>query len=382
MRIIIAPDKFKDSLTAAEAAACMARGAARVYPQAELIPVPLSDGGEGLVPTLVEAAGGEMRFDTVTGPLGTPVRAGWGIMPDGRTAVIESAAASGLSLIPENRRNPLAASTDGTGELIRHALECGCPRLIIGIGGSATNDGGAGMARALGVRFIDQNGRDLPPGGAALLRLEHVDTTGLDPRLKKTAIRVACDVNNLLTGPRGASVIYGPQKGASKPMIDTLDRALRHYAQVLRRDLGVEVENVPGSGAAGGLGAGLIAFLGAQLIPGIDLVLDALEIEKDLARADLLLTGEGKLDAQSACGKAPIGAARMAKKYGVPVILFAGSVPQNTAEFHREGITACFSISPGPLASKESMSRAKDLLEWKTAEVLGLWKTASEKCRS
>ncbi len=373
MRIIIAPDKFKGSMSAPEAAKCMARGIRSVLSNVELILFPLSDGGEGLIESLASAADDTINNLKVTGPLGKPVEAQWGIIDDGNTAVIEMAAASGLSLVPENERNPLIATTYGTGQLIKAALDHGCSNLIIGIGGSATNDGGAGMVRALGAKLLDQNEQPLANGGAELQRLAKIDLSGLDHRLKEVSVKVACDVNNPLTGPNGASYIYGPQKGASKQMIEQLDQALKNYSRVIKKDLGIDIEDVPGSGAAGGLGAGLIAFLQAELCSGIELVLDALKIDQFLPRSRLLITGEGKLDAQSAQGKAPVGAARRAAKSNIPVVAIAGSLEGNLDMFHSEGITACFSIADGPLSLQESMDKGPRLLEIKTAELIRLW---------
>ena len=370
--IIIAPDKFKNSMTAAEAAKCIARGIKAVLPGAELTLLPLSDGGEGLVESLVEAAAGSFITSYVTGPLGLPQKAGWGLISEGKTAVIEMASASGLTMIPEQQRDPLITTTCGTGELIKAALDRDCSELIIGIGGSATNDGGAGMAMALGVKFLDSSGQQLGAGGAELSRLVKIDTSGLDPRLKKTKTRVACDVSNPLTGPQGASHVYGPQKGATPEMARQLDRALENYARVVERDLGIDVRFTPGAGAAGGLGAGLIAFLGAELLSGIDLVLDILEIDRFLPDCTLLITGEGRLDSQSVQGKAPIGAARRAKKFNVPVLALAGSIEGSTGAFHREGISASFAIADGPLSLEESLARGPQLLERKIAELMRL----------
>ncbi|MGB9859376.1 MAG: glycerate kinase, partial [Moorellaceae bacterium] len=271
-RIVIAPDSFKESLDAPQVAAAIAAGIKRVLPEVETVEVPLADGGEGLTTTLVAATGGRLMTATVTGPLGEPVTAKWGILGDGRTAVIEMAQASGLPLVPKEKRNPLYTTTYGTGELIRQALEEGCRRLIVGIGGSATNDGGAGMAQALGVKLLDQSGQDIPWGGIGLERLARIEMQDLDPRVKEAEILVACDVDNPLCGPRGASAVYGPQKGATPEMVRRLDAALAHLADIIARDLGLQVRDLPGAGAAGGLGAGLVAFLGATLRRGIELV--------------------------------------------------------------------------------------------------------------
>jgi glycerate 2-kinase len=381
MKIIIAPDKFKGSMSAAKAAESIARGIKSVMPAAQLQLIPLSDGGEGLIDSLVGSAKGTLMHSVVADPLGSPVKAAWGLLDDGKTAVIEMSTASGLTLVPEEKRNPSIATTYGTGELIKAALDHGCTRLIIGIGGSATSDGGAGMAQALGARFYDQHGQMLNYGGAELLRLDRIDVSALDNRLQSLTTLVACDVDNPLNGPLGASRIYGPQKGASPELVDTLDAALSNYAQVVKKDLGVKIDNVPGAGAAGGLGAGLIAFLGAELRSGIELVLDALQIDQLLPGCSLLITAEGKLDAQSAHGKAPVGIARRAARFGVPVIALAGSIESDLEQFHSEGLSACFAIADGPLTLEQSIARGPELLKNKTAELLRLWRIASSAIR-
>ncbi len=376
MKFIVAPDKFKGSMKASEAALQIEKGLLQVLPRAEIHKFPLSDGGEGLVEALSSKPGSSLITASVTGPAGQPVKAALGLIDEGKTGVIEMAAASGLALLRDEEKDPRLTTTRGTGELILTALDRGCKKLIIGIGGSATNDGGAGMARALGAKFFDNAGKCLREGGAALQGLERIDTSELDPRLKQAEVLVACDVDNPLTGPQGASHIYGPQKGATDKTAEELDRALKKYARVLEKDLGAAVENVPGAGAAGGLGAGLIAFLEARLISGIELVLEALEIEKYLPGCSLLITGEGKLDAQSTYGKAPIGVARKAKAYQVPVIALSGQLEGELALFHQEGILACFAIADGPLTLKESMGKGPYLLQTKTTELLRLWNAA------
>lgn len=372
IKILIAPDKFKGSMTAIEAANSIALGIKKVNPGAKLVKLPLSDGGEGLVDVMVNAAGGTVIETMVTGPLGNPVKAKWGLIEDKVKAVIEMSAASGLNLVSESKRNPSITSTYGTGELIKAAMDHGCNEIIVGIGGSATNDGGAGMARALGVKFNDFNKEPLAEGGSELIKLESLDLKEIDPRLERTKILVASDVDNPLIGPRGASIVYGPQKGASAEMAKNLDRALENYASVIKREIGINVDQLPGAGAAGGLGAGLIAFLGAELQPGIELVLDALNFDRHLEGCFLLVTGEGRLDGQSLHGKSPIGAARRAKKRNVPVLALAGSISGSRESFHREGITACFAIADGPLSLEESVARGPELLSKKAAEVMRL----------
>ena len=362
-------------MTAIEAADAIALGIKKSAPGAKLIKLPLSDGGEGLVDALVRAAGGTVQKTRVTGPLGSPVDAEWGVIEDGAKAVIEMSAASGLNLVPEEKRDPSITSTYGTGELIKAALDEGYREIIIGIGGSATNDGGAGMARALGINFYDSNKKPLQEGGLELSKLDSIDFTGIDARLKDAKIIIASDVDNPLTGINGASFIYGPQKGASPEMAEKLDRALKIYAAVIARETGKDVDNLPGAGAAGGLGAGLIAFLGAVLKPGIELVLDALNFDQHLEDCFLLVTGEGKLDEQSLHGKAPIGAARRALKKNVPVIALAGSISGSRESFHDHGITACFAIADGPLSLEESQARGPELLNIKAAELMRLINT-------
>ena len=373
MKILIAPDSFKGSLSASKVADAIGRGVKKVIPQAQLVHLPLSDGGEGLVDSLVGASGGEIIQEEVTGPLGKPVLSFWGLMGDKKTAVIEMAAASGLPLVSETERNPMLTTTYGTGELILAALNRGCSKLIIGIGGSATNDGGSGMAQALGASLSDEMGKELPYGGAHLSRLVKIDVSGMDPRLRRIQVLAACDVTNPLTGAEGASHVYGPQKGATPSMIEELDRGLKHYAQIISRDLGIEVDNVPGAGAAGGLGAGIMAFLEGELTHGIELVMDALGLTKELKNCSLVLTGEGKLDAQSTYGKVPVGVARKAKQEGVPVVVLAGSVDEDLEAIHQAGITACFSIISRPMSLEESMKNTAALLESVAAEVVRLW---------
>jgi len=373
MPIVIAPDSFKGSLTSAEVAEAMAKGVRRVLPQADLTLLPLSDGGEGLVDSLVVASGGKLLEFDVTGPLGTPVTAKMGLMGNGQTAVIEMAQASGLILVAENKRNPLVTTTFGTGELIKKALELGCTHLIIGIGGSATNDGGMGMAQALGFRFLDDQGTPLVHGGGELARLAKIDASGKDPRLENVTIEVACDVNNPLTGPQGAAHIYGPQKGATPEMVEFLDAALANYDQVLQRDLGQDVGKVPGAGAAGGLGAGLMALLGGTLVSGIELVLDVLRFDEKVRGARLVLTGEGKFDAQSAFGKVPMGVAHRARALGVPVVVVAGSALPSAEILHREGVTAYFSILNQPMSLEDAMKHGAELVEYQVAEIVRLF---------
>jgi glycerate kinase len=325
MKVVVAPNAFKGSLTASQAAEAMARGVLEVFPQAEVVEVPVADGGDGTVEALVSAHRGTYLAAVVEGPLGDPVQAVYGLIEDGRTAVVELASASGLTLIPAERRDPRKTSTFGFGQLLQAVRQSGAGQVIAGIGGSATNDGGAGMAQALGYRLLDSEGRDLPRGGAALARLERIDATGFDLGWRGVGVKVACDVTNPLTGPQGASAVYGPQKGADHETIRELDAALARLAAVIERDLGKRVAEVPGAGAAGGAGAGLVAFLDAVLVPGAPLVVQASGLDEKLNGAELVITGEGRVDSQTAYGKAPGEVAKRAKEARIPVLLIAGS---------------------------------------------------------
>jgi glycerate kinase len=370
MKIVLAPDKFKGSLAAPDVCRAMARGVASACPEATLDLVPMADGGEGTVEALVDATGGTFHQCSVTGPLGIPVSARFGILGDGTTAVLEMAAASGLVLVPHELRDPLVATTRATGELLRAALDLGAGSIILGIGGSATNDGGAGMAQALGVRLLDESGAELPPGGAALARLDRIDASGLDPRLAKTSIRVACDVANPLCGATGASAVYGPQKGATPAMVAQLDAALDRLARIIRRDLGLDVADLPGAGAAGGLGAGLVAFAGGKLTPGVELVIDAIKLRERLNGATLCLTGEGSLDASSAFGKTPVGVARLARELGVPCLALAGMIGPGAEDVLAQGIDAFASIAPGPGPVEEAIAEVSPRLERATEQLV------------
>ena len=365
MKIIIAPQALKGSLEAPDVARAIARGIQKVWPQAECILLPVADGGEGTVRALVEATSGQIISATVTGPLGKEIASFFGILgtpSEPPTAVIEMAAAAGLPLVPQAQRDPRLATTRGVGELIRLALDHGCRRLIIGIGGSATNDGGAGMAQALGAALLDDRGAALPAGGAALARLDHISITHLDQRLRDRETLVACDVTNPLCGPEGASAVYGPQKGATPAMVKELDAALAHYAEIIQRDLGKDVRDVPGAGAAGGLGAGLLAFLNATLTPGAPLILDALRLNDHLRGAALVFTAEGRLDRQTAYGKAVAAVAARAQARGVPVIALAGSLGPGYEALYQHGIDAMLPIPDAPMPLKQAQARAADLV--------------------
>ncbi len=362
MKIVIAPQSFKGSLSAQEVAQAIARGIKRVLADAETVILPIADGGEGTVDALVYSAHGQVMTTEVTGPLGEKVTAEWGILGDQASAVVEMAAASGITLVPLEKLNPLVATTYGTGELIRAALDAGCRRIIIGIGGSATNDGGAGMAQALGARLLDKKSEELPWGGAALARLSRIDISGLDKRLTDCQVITACDVTNPLCGERGASRVYGPQKGATEEMCQQLDEALTNYAEVIKRDLGIDVINMPGAGAAGGLGAGLVAFLGAKLISGIEVVSAAVGLTDYLKEASLVFTGEGRIDAQTLFGKTVAGVAAKAKEFRIPVVAIVGELTGDYQEIYQHGIDAVLSIAPGPISLKESMADADRLI--------------------
>ncbi|WP_222889501.1 glycerate 2-kinase [Enterobacter sp. C2] len=344
MKIVIAPDSYKESLSATEVAQAIEKGFREIFPDAHYVSVPVADGGEGTVEAMIAATQGAEHTASVTGPLGERVDARWGMSGDGHTAFIEMAAASGLALVPPELRNPLITTSRGTGELILHALEHGARNIIIGIGGSATNDGGAGMVQALGAKLCDANGTEIGHGGGSLMSLNTIDISGLDPRLALCTIRVACDVNNPLTGEQGASRIFGPQKGATDAQIVELDNNLSHYADVIKKSLRVDVKEVPGAGAAGGMGAALMAFLGAELKSGIEIVTQALNLEEHIHDCTLVVTGEGRIDSQSIHGKVPVGVAKVAKKYHKPVIGIAGSLTHDVGVVHHYGIDAVFSV--------------------------------------
>lgn len=363
MKIVIAPDSWKESLTALEVANHIAQGFREIFPEAEYQLIPLADGGEGTVEAMVAATGGRKITVPVIGPLGEEIDAFFGLDSTGRRAFIEMAAASGIEIVPPAQRNPLITTSWGTGELIRHALDAGARHLIIGIGGSATNDGGAGMAQALGAKLLDKDGKPLGQGGGALQRLARIDLSGLDKRLAACRIDVACDVNNPLTGEQGASAIFGPQKGATPDMVKQLDENLAHYAEVIKRDVQREVLTLPGGGAAGGMGAALFAFCGAQLRPGIEIVTEALGFEEAVRGASLVITGEGRLDSQSVHGKVPVGVARVARRHNIPVIGIAGSLTADVGVVHRHGIDAVFSVLYRLCTLEEALSEAGDNLQ-------------------
>lgn len=378
MNIIIAPDSFKGSLTAVAATDAIEQGIRAVLPTAELVRVPLADGGEGTAQALVDATGGRIVQHRVFGPLREPVEAYFGILGDDTTGVVEMAAASGLALIPPERRDPRIATTYGTGQLIAAAMDKGCTKVIIAVGGSATNDGGAGMAQALGARLLDGNGEQIGPGGAELARLAKIDVSHLDARVQRTEFYIATDVSNPLCGPEGAAAVYGPQKGATPEMVAELDAALAHYAAIIARELKQEVADRLGAGAAGGLGAGLMAFLGAQPRMGIAVVLEAVDFESYLDGADLVITGEGRIDAQTAYGKTLSGVGRLARRHSVPVVALAGAVTEEADRLAEIGIDAAISITPGPMTEEQAVARAGLLLQDAAEKVMRLILTGRE----
>ena len=362
MKVVIAPQTFKGGLMGMEAARAIQQGIHAVYPQAETVEIPVADGGDGTLDTLVRSTGGEFFTSRVTGPLGEPISALWGVMGDGHTAVIEVARASGITLVPLQRRNARITTSYGTGELIGEALDRGYRRLIVGLGGSATNDGGVGMAQALGVHFLDSNGKELPFGGAGLSKLSRIDMSDLRLGVMEAKITAATDVTNPLCGPKGASAVYGPQKGASPQVVEELDKALDHLSRVINRNLGVDVRDQPRAGAAGGLGAGLMAFVNAEVESGIELVCHALGLEKHLEGADLVITAEGRVDSSTVYDKAPAGVARLAKAKGIPVIAMAGTLGPGYQEVYQYGIDAVVPILSRPMNFQDSISHTSGLL--------------------
>ena len=373
LRVVIAPQAFKQSIGARDAALAIQRGVLRAIPDAETTLIPVADGGDGTLAALIETTGGRFFDAPVTGPLGEYRTAQWGVMGDGRTAVIEMALASGLALVPDDRRNPRTTTTFGTGELMRAALDGGFNRIIVGLGGSATNDGGTGMAAALGARFLDASGAELPPGGAALSGLIRIDTTGLHSGLVDATMIGATDVTNPLCGDTGASAIFGPQKGATPEIVVELDQCLANLARVIASDLGVDVLHTAGSGAAGGLGAGLIAFTNAELRSGIDMVCDVLDFDSHAATADLVITGEGRADRSTAFDKAPVGIARRSRAFGVPTLLLAGGLGSGYDVLYDHGIDAIISIAEEPTDLASSLAQGAELLERAAERALRLY---------
>ena len=358
MKIVIAPDSFKESLDANKVAEAIEKGFHEIFPKAEIVKFPMADGGEGTVLSLINATKGKIIETKVTGPHHRLIDSYYGVLGDGKTAVIEMAAASGLHLLSEEERNPLITTTYGVGELIKKALDMGIKKIIIGLGGSGTNDGGAGMAQALGAKLLNRKGEEIGLGAQALQDLDRIDISCLDKRLKTSEILVACDVNTKFTGPDGASMVFGPQKGASNEMVKQLDNYLRKYAEIVKRDIGIEISDVPGSGAAGGLGGGLLAICSAKLKNGVDIIIKVTNLAEIVKGSDLVITGEGKIDNQTSLGKTPLGVAKIAKKHGIPVIAIGGSVSRNEKTIFENGIDALFSIVPGVITLSQSIKNA------------------------
>jgi glycerate kinase len=376
MKIVIAPDSFKDSLSAQGVADAIATGLAHVWPEAQLIKCPMADGGEGTVESILAACEGQLRRNAVRGPLGTTVNAAWGWLPQSLTAIIEMAEASGLQLVAPGQRDACVSSTFGTGELIRAALDAGAQRVILAIGGSATNDGGAGAMQALGVKLLDAQGETLAPGGLALTQLARIDLSEIDPRLAEVRFDIAADVNNPLCGPHGASAIFGPQKGATPAQVEQLDCALGHFAEHCAKVLNKDVRDEPGSGAAGGLGFAAKAFLGAQFKAGVEVVAELVGLAEAVKGADLVITGEGRFDAQTLRGKTPFGVARIARQHGVPVIVIAGTLGEGYQALYDHGIDAAFALASGPMTLEQACAEAPRLLQERATDIARVWRIA------
>ena len=379
MKIVIAPDSFKDSLSAQGVADAIALGLGQVWPDAQLVKCPMADGGEGTVESVLAACDGQLRRTNVRGPLGTTVDAAWGWLPQSLTAIIEMAEASGLQLVPPAQRDACISSTFGTGELIRAALDAGAQRVILAIGGSATNDGGSGAMQALGVKWLDTQGEPLAPGGLALAQLARIDLSDIDPRLARVRFDIAADVNNPLCGPHGASAIFGPQKGATPEQVEQLDRALGHFAELCAQVLNKDVRDEPGSGAAGGLGFGAKAFLGAQFKAGVEVVAELVGLAEAVKDADLVITGEGRFDAQTLRGKTPFGVARIARQHGVPVIVIAGTLGEGYQALYEHGIDAAFALASGPMTLEQACTEAPRLLCERASDIARVWQIAARK---
>lgn len=379
MKIVIAPDSYKGSLSALEVANNIEKGIRRIFNNLTIEKIPMADGGEGTVQSLVDSTNGKIVNVIVKGPLGKDVTAFYGILGDAKTAIIEMAAASGLPLIPKEEKNPLITTSYGTGQLIKDALDKDCKNIIIGLGGSATNDGGVGAAKALGVKFLDKEGNNIGEGGGAVDKLNSIDISNIDPRIKDCNITAACDVDNPLCGPKGASHVFGPQKGADSSMIEFLDKNLSHYAEIIKRDLSIDIINTPGSGAAGGLGAGIMAFLNASMKRGIDIVIELTDLEQKIKDADLVFTGEGMIDFQTAFGKAPFGVAKIAKKYDIPVIAIAGGIGKDAETLYSKGFDSIFSIVDGPMTLDNAIENSSILIERTAERIARVFKACSYK---
>ena len=372
MRIVIAPDSFKECLSATQVAFAISEGIRKTVPEAEIICIPIADGGEGTVEALVTATDGKIIQVASVDALNRQIQSFYGILGDGKTAIIEMAAASGIELIAPEERNPMITSTYGTGLIIKAAMESGFTEIILGIGGSATNDGGAGMAQALGFGLLDKSNNPIGLGGGSLGELHRIDFSNVNPLLRKVKITVACDVQNPLLGPSGATHIYGPQKGATPEMVEILEKNMAHYAKVLYQEFGIDNSNIPGSGAAGGLGAGLMAFCKAEMLAGFNLISKLTNMEEYIQNASLIFTAEGKIDSQTAFGKTISGVAQLCKKYQVPVIAFAGIVEGDLKNLYNQGLTSAFAIANRPMSMEESKANAAQLLVSASKQIMRL----------
>jgi len=372
MHIVIAPDSFKECLSATKVAAAISEGIRRVVPEAEITCIAFADGGEGTVEALVAATSGKIVSAPSVDALNRPIQSFYGILGDGKTAVIEMAAASGIELLAPEERNPMITSTFGTGLLLKSAMEAGFTEIIIGIGGSATNDGGAGMAQALGFRLLDENDEPIGLGGGCLSQLHRIDSSNVHQNLQKVKITIASDVQNPLLGSSGATYIYGPQKGATPQMVETLEKNMNHFSEILLQEFGIDFSSIPGAGAAGGLGAGLMTFCKAEIIPGFELISSVTNLEKHIRNASLVITGEGKIDQQTAFGKTVSGVARLGQKYHVPVFALAGTVDEDLAELYKQGLTSAFSITNRPMNLEESKANAAQLIASISEQVMRL----------
>lgn len=373
MKIVIAPDSFKDSLSAQDVASAIARGIAEILPHAELVLCPMADGGEGTMDAILAAVEGERKRATVRGPLGSQVTAGWGWISQSRTAIIEMAEASGLQRVPLQHRDACRSSSYGTGQLIRDALHAGAEKIILTIGGSATNDGGAGMLQALGARLLDKSGNELPCGGLSLSALARIDLQHLDPRLASVSFEVAADVDNPLCGPHGASFTFGRQKGATPVQLEALDKALGRFADCCAEQLGEDMRDFPGAGAAGGMGFAAKAFLRAEFRPGVEVVAGLIGLSEKMSGAALVITGEGCCDAQTLRGKTPIGVARIARQRLVPVIILAGTLGDGYQSLYEHGVDAAFSLVSGPMTLAHACRHTARLLQERSGDILRVW---------
>ncbi len=369
-KVVIAPQEFKGSVSAIKVSEAISKGVKKVFPDAVITMIPIADGGDGTLKTLVESTGGKIISTDVTGPSGQMISAEWGALGDGNTAVIEMAKIAGLTLVSGTDRNPLFTTTYGLGEIVKYALDRNFRKFIIGIGGSATNDAGAGMAQALGVRLLDSSGKNISFGGSGLIDLQKIEMSDRDPRVNESRFLVACDVNNPLTGAQGASAVYGPQKGATPEMVKTLDDALYNFSQIVSRDIGKEINSLPGSGAAGGLGGGIVGLLDGQLIPGAKIILDLLGIDKKIIDSDLVITGEGQTDFQTVFDKAPISVAKIAKSLSIPCIAISGSLGQGFESVYDEGIGSISSILTSPMSLEEAIIHSEDLITSATEQAM------------